>query len=156
MSLLCKTNNITNNTTNSVTNNTNTTPSQNYGPIEVLCSTHVQDYGWRNYVKMGERAGTEGEAKRMEAYRLKLSTGQYTGGIKYTSHVQNIGWQNYVSNNQISGTQGQSLRVEAIKIELTGEIAKYYDVYYRTHCENFGWLGWAKNRRGFWNCWICI
>ena len=21
----------------------------------------------------------------------------------------------------------------------------YYDVYYRVHAQNFGWLGWAKN-----------
>ncbi|WP_425955225.1 hypothetical protein [Xylanimonas sp. McL0601] len=27
----------------------------------------------------------------------------------------------------------------------TGEMAKHYDIYYRTHAQNFGWLGWAKN-----------
>ena len=39
------------------------------------------------------------------------------------------------------------LRVEAIKIELIGEIVKYFDIYYRTHCENYDWLGWAKNSK---------
>jgi uncharacterized protein YjdB len=24
-------------------------------------------------------------------------------------------------------------------------MANRYDIYYRTHCENYGWLGWAKN-----------
>ena len=33
----------------------------------------------------------------------------------------------------------------AIKIELTGDMAKHYDVYYRVHAQTFGWLGWAKN-----------
>ena len=45
----------------------------------------------------------------------------------------------------MSGTEGQSLRLEAIKIKLTGDIANYYDIYYRVHSQNFGWLGWAKN-----------
>ena len=25
------------------------------------------------------------------------------------------------------------------------DISKYYDVYYRVHAQNFGWLGWARN-----------
>lgn len=114
-------------------------------PYTVACRTHVQDDGWHSYVKMGEKAGTEGQAKRLEAFQLKINTGNYSGGVKYASHVQNIGWQDYVTNENTSGTEGKSLRVEAIKIELTGEIANHYDIYYRTHCENYGWLGWAKN-----------
>ena len=35
--------------------------------------------------------------------------------------------------------------MEAIKIQLTGNVAKYYDVYYRVYLQNFGWLDWAKN-----------
>ena len=113
--------------------------------VTLDCRTHVQDDGWHDYVRMGEKAGSEGRAKRMEAFQLRLKKGPYSGGIKYASHVENIGWQDYVVDNQISGTEGRAYRVEAIKIELTGEIAEHYDVYYRTHCENFGWLGWAKN-----------
>ena len=32
-----------------------------------------------------------------------------------------------------------------IKINLTGEMAEKYDIYYRVHAQNFGWLDWAKN-----------
>ena len=28
---------------------------------------------------------------------------------------------------------------------LTGENASQYDIYYRTHVQNFGWTGWASN-----------
>ena len=45
----------------------------------------------------------------------------------------------------MSGTEGKAYRLEAIEIKLTGEMAEHYDVYYRVHAENFGWLGWAKN-----------
>ena len=45
----------------------------------------------------------------------------------------------------MAGTSGQSKRLEAIRIKLTGEMAKQYDIYYRVHSQEFGWLGWAKN-----------
>jgi GH25 family lysozyme M1 (1,4-beta-N-acetylmuramidase) len=45
----------------------------------------------------------------------------------------------------MSGTQGKSKRLEAISIELTGDIANYYDVYYRVHAQDIGWMAWAKN-----------
>ena len=35
--------------------------------------------------------------------------------------------------------------MEAVQIRLTGEMAKRYDVYYRLHVQNVGWMGWAKN-----------
>ena len=35
--------------------------------------------------------------------------------------------------------------MEAIKIHLTGELANQYDIYYRVHIQDFGWLDWASN-----------
>ena len=35
--------------------------------------------------------------------------------------------------------------MEAVQIELVGRTAQYFNVYYRAHVENIGWLGWAKN-----------
>ena len=52
---------------------------------------------------------------------------------------------NWVSNGAASGTSGESKRLEAIEIQLTGNAANTYDVYYRVHAQNFGWLDWAKN-----------
>ena len=49
------------------------------------------------------------------------------------------------SNGALSGTVDQSKRLEAIKIKLTGEMADKYDIYYRVHAQDYGWLGWAKN-----------
>ena len=45
----------------------------------------------------------------------------------------------------MSGTTGQSLRLEAVRIRLTGEMAEHYDVYYRVHIQNEGWMDWTKN-----------
>ena len=70
----------------------------------------------------------------------------YSGSIQYKTHIQDIGWEtSWKSDNAISGTSGKSKRLEAIRIQLTGEMKKKYDVYYRVHAQSFGWMGWAKN-----------
>ena len=107
--------------------------------------THVQTYGWQGWKKNGAMSGTQGQSKRMEGINIKLSNLPYSGGITYRTHVQTYGWQGWKSNGAMAGTQGQYKRLEAIEIRLTGEMAKYYDVYYRVHAQHFGWMGWAKN-----------
>ena len=109
--------------------------------------SHIQDYGWEQDFKWdGQVSGTEGQSKRLEAFYLETYRGD--GYALYRSHIQNIGWEkDWKSNGQMSGTEGQSLRLEAFQIKLAGELAKTHDIYYRIHVQNFGWLGWAKNRR---------
>ena len=107
--------------------------------------THVQDYGTQAYVYDGAMAGTEGECKRMESIRMKLPS-SVNSSIQYRSHVQDIGWEKkWASNGSLSGTTGQRKRLEAIQIKLSGDVAKNYDVYYRVHAQDYGWLAWAKN-----------
>ena len=107
--------------------------------------THVQDYGTQAYVYDGAMAGTEGECKRMESIRMKLPS-SVNSSIQYRSHVQDIGWEKkWASNGSLSGTEGQCKRLEAIQIKLSGDVAKNYDVYYRVHAQDYGWLAWAKN-----------
>lgn len=114
---------------------------------DVNYRVHRQDYGWESCWKTnGESSGTTGEAKRLEGIEIHLSGLEYPGGIRYKTHVQNIGWESDWSyDGEMSGTQGLSYRLEAIQIELYGEIALEYDVYYRVHAQDYGWLGWAKN-----------
>ena len=113
--------------------------------------THIQDYGWKQGWKMnGAVSGTSGESKRLEAIQIKLENQKYSGSIQYTTHIQDIGWETadeneWKSNGATSGTSGKSKRLEAIRIRLTGEMAKHYDVYYRVHAQNLGWMGWTKN-----------
>lgn len=111
----------------------------------VTYQTHVQNIGWQSAVSDGATGGTSGRSLRVEAFRVKVSNHEYSGGIQVSSHVQNIGWQGWVSDGATSGTSGRSLRVEALKIRLTGEMDWRYNVYYRTHVQNIGWTGWAMN-----------
>ena len=107
--------------------------------------THVQTEGWQTYTCDGNTSGTTGRSRRLEGINLSLSP-MIAGGIQYRSHIQKTGWEdNFKSNGEMSGTSGRSLRLEAVQIKLTGEAEKRYDIYYRVHCQKFGWLGWAKN-----------
>ena len=114
--------------------------------LKISYTTHVQTYGWQDYVSNGAMSGTQGEAKRLEAIKIKLVNQPYTGNILYRTHIQTYGWEkNFKKNDEMSGTSGEAKRLEAIEIKLDGEMAKHYDVYYRVHAQTFGWLGWAKN-----------
>lgn len=126
--------------TNQVTTNS---PEEVITP-KIMYKTHVQDYGWSNYISEGV-SGIVGKSKRLEAIKMKLDLGSYEGSIEYATHIQDIGWTSFVSDDQLSGTEGKSKRLEAIKIKLVGDIANYYDVYYRVHIQDNGWLDWACN-----------
>lgn len=139
----------TENNTTDTTIQTDNIINENQESIEtpsVLYSTHIENLGWRQYVKDGEMAGTSGRSLRLEGIKIKLENQHYNGDIEYKTHIQNLGWeQEYKKQDQLSGTSGRAFRLEAIQIRLNGELADHYDIYYRVHAENFGWLGWAKN-----------
>lgn len=107
--------------------------------------THVQNIGWQGEKADGETSGTTGQSLRLEAIKIQLSS-SIDGGIVYKTHVQDYGWQNFVANGQASGTSGQAKRLEAIQMQLTGNAKNQYDLYYRVHAQNFGWLGWATSK----------
>lgn len=116
----------------------------------VAYQSHIQGIDWQNMVTDGALSGTQGKSLRLEGIKIKLDDATYTGRIDYQVHIQDIGWQvvsgkNYVTDGALAGTIGQSKRLEAIKIALTDELAGHYDIYYRVHVQNIGWLSWAKN-----------
>lgn len=125
--------------------------------VQLTYTAHVQNVGWMPEVSSGGIGGTSGRSLRVEAIKINLvnNTG-YAGNITYAAHVQNIGWQSGVSvyssgkdltkaYGKEAGTSGRSLRVEAFWMNLDGKLGEKYDIYYRVHAENVGWMGWAKN-----------
>ncbi len=114
-------------------------------------TTHIQSYGWSDECRDGvwetdgEISGSLGLSKRLEAIIIDVE-GNDNLGIRYKTHIQTYGWEKeWKTDGSISGTSGESKRLEAIMIELTGSDKSKYDVYYRVHAQNYGWLGWAKN-----------
>ena len=107
-------------------------------------NVHVANFGWMDPpVNGGEMTGTVGYGIRMEAFAVALE--EYKG-IEYRSHIQDVGWENvYHKDGEVSGTTGRSLRIEAVQIRLNSELSKNYDIYYRVHAANIGWMEWMKN-----------
>ena len=109
--------------------------------------THMQSYGWRSKGYDNAVNGVTGKSKRMEALKISLpdveGTTGYTGGIAYQVYVQGNGWQDWKSDGQLAGTTGKSKRIEALRVKLTGEVAEYYDVYYRVYLARIGWSAYV-------------
>lgn len=116
----------------------------------VSYQTHVQDIGWQTPVSNGMTAGTTGRAKRVEALKINLLARDGSpfenDSISVQTHVSGIGWDAQpVGNGQVSGTVGQSRAIEAIKLTLSSNLSDTYDIWYRVHSANVGWLGWTSN-----------
>lgn len=105
---------------------------------------HVANKGWMGSVSEGQTAGTTGQNLQLEAFTIAVK-GNSNLNISYSAFQQDSGWQNAKTSTQIAGEIGKNKRIEAIKMHLTGTDADKYDIYYRVHASNFGWMGWAKN-----------
>ena len=116
-----------------------------YGAYMIGVQAHVQNIGWQSAVGNREVAGTTGRGLRVEALRINRAIGlDVPGSIQIAGHVQDKGWTGW--RNGMVGTAGKGKRLEAIKIKLVGkELTSAYDIYYRVHVSNLGWLGWACN-----------
>lgn len=111
----------------------------------ICYTTHIQDIGWQNQVKDGEMAGTEGQAKRLEAIKITLK--DLSGvKIKYQTHIQDIGWQDWRYDGEKAGTEGQSKRLEAIQIKIV-EKQTSISVNYSVHVQDIGWQNWKAEEK---------
>ena len=65
-------------------------------------------------------SGTSGQAKRLEAIRIRL-TGELANhyDIYYRVHAQSFGWMGWAKNGEAAGTARYAKRLEAIQIVLT-------------------------------------
>lgn len=106
---------------------------------------HIQNIGWQGTRTNGKTAGTTGKSLGIEALKIGLNTGDYSGSIQYRTLSDTNKWQGWKTNSNISGTTGKNLRVNAIQIKLSDGLENSFDIYYRVHSANVGWLDWAKN-----------
>ena len=115
-----------------------------YGGKMLSVQSHVQNVGWQKEVGNGETSGTTGRSLRIESLKVHATGLDVPGSVQIAGHIQDIGWTGWKDGTV--GTTGRSKRLEAIRIQLVGEEAiNKYDIYYRVHVSNIGWMGWACN-----------
>lgn len=121
--------------------------SQSENALRLAIEAHVAQLGWQPAVADGEVAGTTGRSLGLEALRVSLaglSDEELEGSsVEMRALVHDSGWQDWQAGS--AGTTGQGKAIEALQIRLVGELSERYDIWYRVHSAEFGWLGWAHN-----------
>ena len=103
----------------------------------VSYQVHARDIGWCNWQSDGRMAGSTGQNRRIEAFRLNP-----VGETNVVVHIKDIGNKEYknITKDTIIGTTGQNKRIESIKI--TGKDTCYL---YKVQQKNVGWSDWMSN-----------
>ena len=112
-------------------------------PISVNCQSLSAGNGNWSSVGQLQTAGTTGAKKALVGIGVSASSDQIAGSVSYSAHFAKTGWSSVVSSGV--NLQSGSNAIQAISISLTGDLSKYFDIYYRAHVSGYGWMGWTKN-----------
>ena len=106
----------------------------------------VNQLGWKEVVSENQIAGTTGQAIPLTLINCYLKDFNGSNGILFRSHIRNMGWESeWKQSGQTSGWNAPDRCIEAVQMKLAGFLAQKYDIYYRLHVQEFGWMGWACN-----------
>ncbi len=108
-------------------------------PFAVGAQAHGVDYGWQNWAQSSNVAGTIGQGRRIEAFRISVKGLKVGLGISYAAHVVDLGWLPSVNDSGIAGTTGQGRRIEAFYAYLTGSRSGC-TLSYKAHVSGIGWM----------------
>ena len=115
----------------------------NDSSISLSYKSFLNNDGWQNYVSDNQISGTTGKNKSIQLINISLNNSAYNKSIEYSVYTSLHEWQEYKTSGENIGIEGEN--IEAIKIRLVGDLEKKYDIFYRTHVSNVGWLSWTKN-----------
>ena len=85
-----------------------------------------------------EFAGSRGQHRRIEAFRLRISPPISGLSVRYMAHFEMKGDTPWVREGEPAGTWGEHLRLEGFAIKLSGSRAPEFDVSYVAHLERKG------------------
>jgi hypothetical protein len=104
-------------------------------PLEVLVHlTASEDVIY----KENEFAGTRGQHRSLEGFRLRFRPPLPALGMRYMAHLAGAGDSEWVDEGQYIGTRGEQGAVEGFAIKLTGPLAPKYTVSYMAHLAYIG------------------
>lgn len=131
---------------------------------DIYYAVHSAELGWLAWAKNGEKAGSQGYGRGIQAIKVVLvkkggtPPAAVSGSAKsafykadmslsYSAHVSNIGWMRSVTSNAVAGTTGRGLPMEAVSFSLqNGE--EGYGIQTSGHVTNVGWMNWSSGVAG--------
>lgn len=129
-------------------------PGDTYRPFvspgsSLKYQAYVQNNGWTVPVKEGDTAGSIGQGLYLESLGIIYTDASAPGMITYEMKFWGSDyWSRYASFESSGNKGGDGLgpgsggRLEVVRIKTEDT---RYDIYYRVHAAQIGWLGWAKN-----------
>lgn len=111
--------------------------------LKIRYQVHIAGEGWQDPVENWQIAGIVGQHKAIEAVRITELVNDEGTNIGFASrgYVRDYGWNTEdVINSGDIGSTGLNKPLEGIKIGLIGADADKYDVWYRLHVEDKGFL----------------
>ena len=127
------------------------------GSDALSVEAHVSNVGWRAAVGNGGTAGTTGQARAVEALRVRLSadlSARYT--VWYRVHSAEFGWLGWACDGADAGSAGYGRAVQAVQVAVLpkgdpapGDTSTPFvdrsseppSVSYRAHVAGIGWQG---------------
>ena len=107
---------------------------EGYKSADFTYSGTIQRQGDSGEIQMGGTLGTTGQGKRLENITLHLNRrteDMPEGQITYATHLSSLGWQEETGLDTVNGCTDGQYGIEAVKISISGDLAKYYDIYYK-------------------------
>lgn len=118
---------------------------------DIMYSGHQEYVGDLDTVYDGAMLGSVGSSRRLESIVVEKGAAlrKLDGDVEYRVHVEDYGTdKSWHKSGQRAGTTHEGKRLEALQMRLTGEIAEQYDIYYRVHAQEVGWMKWTKGAEG--------
>lgn len=124
--------------------------------FDVYYQVHSENFGWLDWAKNDQIAGTTGFSFNIQAIRIKLVVkGSTAPGstskpalkapkLSTQAHVSSIGWQPVDNSGKIAGTTGRRLQLEGLKFTIPNSDLKG-SIQYNSHIKNIGWQGFVAN-----------
>ena len=103
--------------------------------IGIIVLVHLAEIGDKEF-RNGEFAGTRGQSRRLEGFKLSIVPRIPDLSISYMAHLQNTGDTPWVNEGKFIGSRGEHRRLEGFAINLTGSESSKYNVFYMCHLED--------------------
>ncbi len=101
---------------------------------------------WKGWTNQGGTSGKGSGTKKVGRMQVDRMNNALSGTVSYSmfnDKKATKGSNTKKGKSTAAGIGGQA--AQYMTVSLSGDLAKHFDVYYRTYISGAGWMAWAKN-----------